>query len=205
MNIKICQYFVGKDEKYLELCHEVKKINKKYAEIQGYAYEFEYTDEDVIKTYYDGECTYKEILAYKLHFVYNNLMFGDYDLIVFLDADAAISNPTMKIEDLIDNKHELFLSRGNEITCQLVELKRIKNSINNLYIQKEILYNKYWDEIVKQYPTLYRDFEWMSVGNILFNAGFIIVKNTKKMKELFEDSLKIQYLLMDTIDRKSVV
>lgn len=203
MNVRICQYFVGNDEKYVELCHEVEKINKKYAELHGYTYHFSYQEEYLVKHFYRA-CTNKEILAYKLHFIYNNLRHDEYspvknDVIVFIDADAAISNPNIKIENLIDDEHEIFLSRGNEIACQLIELQRIKNSITNLFSQYDVLCTKYWDEIVKQYPALYRDFEWMSVGNILFNAGFIIVKNTEMMKELFEDSLKMQYLLMDTI------
>ena len=44
-------------------------------------------------------------VAYKMKFIMDHLNKQDCDYLVWIDADAAISKPTIKIEDLIDDKH----------------------------------------------------------------------------------------------------
>ena len=197
MKCKIIQYLVGKNEKYLELAKECEKINRTYAGLYGYDFVFEYMDEDKVKEQY-GKCTTKEIIAYKIKFMYDHLMKNDCDVLMFIDADAAVSKPQIKIEDLIDDQHEIFLSRGNERVAQILHLTNIRNGMIRIFSNPNQLLNEYWQDIIQR-EHLYEDLEWMSIGFILSNAGLYIIKNTDRMKNLFKDTLKAQELLMNTV------
>ena len=197
-NVKIIQYFVGTNKKYIELCHEVEKLNKTYAELYGYSYNFNYIDETIVKDYF-GQCTYKEMLAYKIKYMYDSLLKNDCDILVFIDADAAVSKPTIKIEELIDNEHDLFLSKGNDVVAVKNCLNNIKIGLKNVYSNETVLYENNWHDIIKNNIKFYEGMERMSIGCVLHNEGFYIIRNTNKMKELFKDALTIESLLMDTL------
>lgn len=143
MKCKIIQYLVGNDPKYLELAKECEKVNRTYAEHYGYDFVFEYMNGDKVKEQY-GKCTSKEIIAYKIKFMYDHLMKNDCDVLMFVDADAAISKPQIKIEDLIDEEHEIYLSRGNERVAQLIHLTNIRNGMIRIFNNPDQLLNEYW-------------------------------------------------------------
>lgn len=197
MKVKIIQLFVGEDQKYLQLCKEVEKVNRKYAELYNYEYVFEYRSMDVVKESY-GACTHREVYIYKNKFMYQHLLKDDCDILVFIDADAAVSKPQIKIEDLIDDQHEIFLSRANERVCQLIHLQNIKKGMDRIFKKPEQLFNEWWETIIAR-ENLYTDLQWMSLGYISANGGFYIIKNTENMKALFKDCMTAQELLVDTI------
>lgn len=197
MKVKIIQYLVGNDPKYLELAKQCEKINRRYADLHGYNLVFDYMDESKVKEYY-GASGREEILAYKMKFMYDHLMMNDCDLLVFIDADAAVSKPQIKIEDLIDDEHQIYLSRANEKVCQIMHLTNIRNGMIRIFNNLDQLIKEYWEDILPR-ENLYEDLEWMSLGCILANGGLYIIKNTEQMKELYRDTLKAQELLMDTV------
>ena len=121
MKIKVIQYLISNDQKYLRLAKLAEKINHNYCKINGYDFKFEYKDNE-------SNLDFEATTFYKILYINENL--NDCDYLVFIDADAAISNPTIKIENLIDDKHELFLSRGNDRLYQLITLQNLYNSIN---------------------------------------------------------------------------
>lgn len=197
--IKIIQYFVGNNEKYLELTHETEALNKKYAELYNYDYEFKYFDESVITNHF-GVCTKREIMAYKMKYIYDNLIQNDYDIIVFLDADAAVSKPTITIESLLDDEHDLYVCRGNDIQFQIDAVNTVYNEFNRLFSNApNRLVNEVWFELLKKENGngLYGALDTLASSSYLQNEGFYIVKNTEKMKELFKDIMTAELLLQD--------
>ena len=194
--VKIIQYYVGSDQRYLQVCKASKTVNQKYAKIYGYQYSFEHIPEQELINFY-GACDREKIIAYKIKLMYDNLMEQDNDVVVFIDADAAISKPTIKIEDLLDDEHDLYLSKGNQMVWQMMLLNSAKNKLNQLFNTGEFTH-VYYQNLVGKY-NLFKQFEWLSIGCIMMNAGFIIIKNTQLMRELFADCLIIQQLMMDTV------
>lgn len=89
------------------------ELNRKYCKLHGYDYIFKALKEEDMHHDLDGYLM-NEKNAFKLHiFDYRIYMIeqymNDYDYLVYLDTDAIISNPTIKIEDIIDSEHEIFL------------------------------------------------------------------------------------------------
>ena len=185
MKIKIIQYFIGNNQKYLKLCKKDEELNRKYCQLCGYDFDFIYFNAEEIKQ--EGI----DFLFYKIKFIYDYLIQKqNYDYYVFLDADAVVSNPNIKIEDLIDDKHQLFLSRGNDRFGQILALRRVYEAIiKKLSTGKQLLTCK-----IEDICNLGRDIndicEHISL-NIAFNEGFFIIKNDELMKDFFEDTLKI--------------
>ena len=176
MKIKVIQYLISNDQKYLKLAKLAEKINHNYCKINGYDFKFEYKDNE-------SNLDFEATTFYKILYINENL--NDCDYLVFIDADAAISNPTIKIENLIDDKHELFLSRGNDRLYQLITLQNLYNNLVKFLSENSgLLLTNYFHEFVDKF-NLYHDLERASLGNIFFNEGFIIVKSTNQMKEFF--------------------
>ena len=194
--IKIVQYYVGNDPEYLKLCDASITVNSKYAQAHGYKYSFQMVPEQKLINYY-GSVTYQKIIAYKIKLIYDHLMMQDKDVVVFIDADAAVSKATMKIEDLLDDKHEIYLSRGNQKLLQAMLLINAKQKLNQLFSTTDVT-NMYYEQIMKKYGFFFQ-FEWLSIGGLMLNGGFIVVKNTPLMRDLFADALSFQHLLMDTV------
>lgn len=176
MKIKIIQYLISNDNEYLQLAKLSEQINCCYCKLYNYDFKFEYKNND-------ENLNFEETTFYKIPYINNNLNNCDY--LVFIDADAAVSNPNIKIEDLIDNKHEMFFSRGNDRLYQIITLQNLYNNLLNfLKDNRKLLLTNYFHEFVDKF-NLYHDLERLSLGNIFFNEGFIIVKNTEKMNEFF--------------------
>ena len=204
--IKIISYFVGDNPEYLQLVQEAEKLNKKYAELYGYSYVFNYFDNSVISNYY-GECNSKNICSYKMKFIYDNLIKDDCDILVSLDADAVISKPQIKIEDLIDEEHDLFLSRGNDIFWQNRELKNIVSELYRLFHNNnKRSYDEFWSDIIvkENGNNLYGSLELASMGCFIHNCGLYIIKNTNLMKELFKDILAFEFIMKDNVFKSAM-
>lgn len=190
--MKIIQYFVGDDQKYLHLAKLSEEINKKYAEIHNYKYEMSYLPLSVVSDYY-GTAEWKDVIAYKIKFIYDKLCQNNEDL-AYLDADAAVNNPNMQIEMFMDKRHELFLSRGNEKWYQISILKSLFYKLTQLLLNNQ-MYLKYYDNIVRDDKDLFCFGQMLSYENFMFNEGFMIIRNTPITKKFFAECLKNQFVL----------
>lgn len=174
--IKIVQYFIGDNQKYLHLCDIVKQLNVKYCSIHGYEYQFLF----LLKPNID-------VIIFKMKYIYEQLLKQDCDYLVFLDADAAVSKPTVKIEELVDFQHELFLSRNNQrygIINVMVNLyNKLTKKINDRTGMETLEIDSFGEDI-------YGECQQLSLSNIHHNEGLYIVKNTPMMRQFFKDCVQ---------------
>ena len=81
MKIKIIQYFIGDDEKYLKLANLSEKITSMYCKIHHYDFKFDYIEND------NNKFKTKDMMTgYKIHFINDHLQLNDCDYLVFLDG-----------------------------------------------------------------------------------------------------------------------
>ena len=194
MKIKLISYLISTDQKWKQIFKVASEINTKYCELYNYNYQFKLMDESK----WDS-VTRDAKLIYKISFMYNHLLMNDCDYLVFIDADAAISKPTIKIEDLIDDKYELFLSKGNDRVGTLNLLSNLFNKLVPVLSSRDKALTMNFDqEFRKQF---YEECEFLSLDNIPFNEGFIIIKNTETMKEYFNDCLKMLNYTLNTVNK----
>lgn len=138
MKIKMIQYLTGSNPDYNKLANEVEFLNKTYCKFYGYDYEF--------LRFKEQELEWADAVEYKIKYISETLNKQEHDYVVFVDADAGIANPTIKIEDLIDNEHYLFLSKCNEryaflrdTTLALKNLSDLWQNHNDFFIQSFLM------------------------------------------------------------------
>ena len=200
MKVKLIQYNFGYDSKYMQLCKLTEQINKKYCDLHGYDHEFDYLDTKILEDLY-GKLDWSLACVYKLQWVYEKLIKQDADYLIQLDADAVVSNPNIKIEDLIDDKHQLFLSKGNERVYLANSLISLYKKLVNVLNDKTNIENKDYTELVKQYD-LFSNCEILSDGWIFHNEGLYIIKNTPLIREFFKDCVDvIKYFIHRVFER----
>lgn len=191
MKIKMVQFFIGNNQKYLELSKVCEQINKKYCQIYGYDYQCQYkTWQDTKKEgfAFDDSNGGGVIGVYKMFFLHKLLeKKQDYDFYVFLDSDAAVSKPTIKIEDLIDDTHQFFVAYGNDRFGAMWTIQTMVNAINQK-LQSINVQTMSIQEFL-QFPDNIQNLFYHIGDNICFNEGFLIIKNTETMKDFFNDCL----------------
>lgn len=195
-------------DNYYALTTIFKELTQIYCDKHNYAFEFKYiTNKDLLpiinnKKQYnilnnltEEQERFENIVLYKVLMTKNELEKEDSEYIVFIDSDAIISNPNIKLEDLIDNEHEIWLSLGNYEYDLNFNLKNLVNSIqfllaknnseylNALFINTKFGYNKLFTEKNIDLNNL---FKLLNCMNGAFNEGVFIVKNTFKMRQLFK-------------------
>lgn len=186
MTVKFVQYFVqGEEKSYRTLAELSKEINSKYCQVYNYKYQYEEFDKQTIVDEF-GQFNWDMAVAYKMKFLMDHLNKQDCDYLVWIDADAAISKPTIKIEDLIDDKHQLFFSRGNDIYDQVYFITNTYDKFHSLLF-KEDIYNEFYDQTLMKKYDLFKWCEGFSTNYIKFNEGLYIIKNTQKMRQFFTD------------------
>ena len=79
-----------------------REINEKYAELHGYDYKWETFS-------VPKDADFSEVTVFKFKYILK--YFDMYDIITFIDADAAINLPHVNIESLIDNEHYIYLAQ----------------------------------------------------------------------------------------------
>ena len=185
MTVKVVQYFVEeKKEDYKKLAQLSKEINQKYCQLQHYNYQFHQLKKELFVDLF-GQFNWDYIVAYKLYFIQQQLEKNDADYIVFIDADAAVSKPQIRIEDLIDEQHQLFLSRANDKTFVRNTFNELCRRLIKVVNRPEVLKQPNYDwEIVRYiFPVCQRACQ----GWNYWNEGLFVVKNTDLMKQFFND------------------
>lgn len=200
MKIKVVAFFVDcGNQKYLKLCKACEEVDREYCKLHGYDLEFTYLKKQDVIDFFGGR---EDVVIehYKIPFIKQQLDKQDADYVVVLDTDATISKPTIKIEDLVDDKHDMFLSRGNEKVLQINLLVEVYNKIHQI-LQREqtehYLVNNYYDQTIMKEYDFFRLFEWLSMGYLQHNEGFMIFKNTQLMRDFWSDCRKYQEIFIN--------
>lgn len=189
MKIKIVQMFIpGQKQEYIKLANISKEINQKYCKLHGYDFQFvELEQEWIVKEL--GGFGWNQMAAFKQKFLADHLT--DCDYMVWIDADAAVSNPNIKIEDLIDDKHDFFLSRGNDQFLQQMVFKTIYDRVHTILFRDNRFNTEFFsEEMLKQYD-LFRYFETYSSSCIQFNQGLYVIKNSPIMHQFLEQTWEV--------------
>lgn len=186
MKLKIVQFYCGNDPTYQELIKVVSELNSKYCEKQGYEYSFDHIERQDVDNYINTNNFRWCINAYKFKVINKHLNENDCDYLVFMDADAVVSNPTIKIENLIDNQHHIFFSRSDSKHDQQLHMVDLAQKMNVIF-QKKLLVTNYFDEFTDGF-YLFHNFERLMVGYLFMNEGFMVIKNDNLMKDFFKDA-----------------
>lgn len=200
---------------YTKIVEFYNLLVKKYCDMHNYQFEFKEIDNndliDIEEQLIDDwrilddttmDIKTTQIVLYKIKYVKEVLERNEDEYVAFFDADALPSNPNIKLEEFIDDEHEMFIPPGNKymdyisaaniFAPTLVEI--FNNKDHNLDIlcnQPPLLVEKIQNEKHIDILEKIHEFEKLFTG---FNQGLFIVKNTPKMKKLFSlmcDNYKI--------------
>jgi hypothetical protein len=173
-------------------------INEKYAELNNYSYIFEtfnlnnsYEWEDLI----NDETNLFKLKCYFKRYELLEKYFNEFDYLVWLDSDIVINNPNIKIENLIDNEHNLFLCADSGIfafTTLLIQAaatlqKYLKD--NNLTYLKDPVNQLQEIKNFGNTPIL-KDLRAIIANPQGLNSGFMIFKTTNLIKDFLNDFKK---------------
>lgn len=189
MKIKIIQFYCGDDPVYKELVDVVADLNGEYCKRYNYKYCFEHVSREDVDNYINTNIFRWNINAYKFKVINDHLRMDDCDYLVYMDADAVVSNPTIKIEDLIDQDHSIFFSRSDSKYDQQMHMIDLGNKLNAVY-QQRLLQTNYFDEFTDKFQ-FYLSFERLMIGYLFMNEGLIVIKNNQLMKDFFTDADKL--------------
>ena len=186
MKIKVVQFYIpGQKKEYRTLANISKEINQKYCKLHGYEYKFVQMPQSQIVRELGG-FTWNKMAAYKQKFFMDELK--DCDYLVWIDADAAVSKPQIKIEDLIDDQHDLFFSRGNEMWLQQMIINTLYDKLHTIIFRDQRFHTEIFDaNMVKEYD-LFKYLETYSNSCIQFNQGLYIFRNSPIMHQFLEQS-----------------
>ena len=105
----------------LEFINEMIALNKKYCNLYNYDFIFDKFNPDEV--HHDWEDlaingTDKDIFKLKIYYHRYELFkkyIDNYDYLVSFDSDICVNNPLIKIEDLIDNEHDIFIAQDTTL------------------------------------------------------------------------------------------
>ncbi len=131
MKIVVAQFWT----KNLSYAKYTKAINEKYCDEQGYIYHVE-EDDDKIKSSIIG----RAFTWYKPKFLLDVIEKHNPDYVLFLDADAIVSDDSYRIEDFIDENYECVVTMDHGPSRMNAGVLLFKNS----EWTKEFL-QRWWD------------------------------------------------------------
>ena len=187
MNIAFLQFSNTSSEKYNEMVKVNQSIIKKYCNIHCYDYIFENIHSSMILN---------DMFFHKFEMILNYI--DKYDYLVWIDNDAVPINPNISIEKIIDEKHDVFISKDVMVRREYQWLDMIHNVLAN--IRKQI--NKfYFNDIMTLHNELVKHklpfLNW--IKKIAFNphgfcAGFFIIKSSEIGKSILKEALSLKEL-----------
>ena len=200
MKIKVVQ-FSNIDDEVSQLS---KEINSRYCELNNYDYEFENFNYEPLKCQSiielaeksddnDNKANINAITSHKYEIILKDLK--KYDYICWIDVDACFNNPYRKIEDLIDEKHELFLSKDSGLIAPtiftinsaiIIQKFLNENKLNYIpdfqFFSKKIKELTKFDILAKMQSTVFNP--------LGLNTGFMIFRNSNESEIFLEDCKK---------------
>ena len=184
-----------------ELVQIFKELTQKYCNQHKYEFIFKNITIDDLQPIIENKNKYEflnvkcniwhDICLYKIFMIKNELIKDDSEYIALFDTDAIISNPNIKLEEFIDDEHEMFVCQSNNYYDIPQYLNKFVNCFNSFIHDEECLneFLKNKNEIIKFNKKYNCDFfktlTDLTFTQTTFNEGFFIVKNTKTMKDFF--------------------
>lgn len=178
--------------------NEMFALNKKYAEIHNYTYIFNqiklnqklYEWQDLI--YHEENLN--KLKAYITRYQLFEKYINDFDYLVYMDSDAVINNPNIKIEDLIDDTHDLFVGPDCGIFTITVHLVQSAVTVINYLRKNNLSYLKDPDKELEQLKIfdipIKTALKNISTNTMGLNSGFMIIKCSDIIKKFLEDYKK---------------
>lgn len=197
---------IDNSDKYLQCTELFNLLTKKYCDIHGYSFEFKYINDNDLAPIVENKKRYpclvslnekqerfENIVLYKLLLTRDALLANDSEYVAFLDPDAFISNPNVSLDEFIDNEHEFWMSPGNAEFDRRNLLNDFFNLANKLFSDNDALVSviKDWNNGFAEFKKTYEIdvdglFKILAAQPLVFNEGFFIVKNTERMKNMFQ-------------------
>lgn len=159
----------------------------------GYNYSFDLFNESVLNNFLDEEifCIEKpwdRACIFKYQYLLDQLNSCEEDYLVYVEYDACFCNTIKKLEDYIDDEHDIFYSRCNwswdvnnylkNVNTMVQEINKNLNDICNYETCSKTFFNN-----INSYLTI--------AHNIFFcNEGFYILKNSEITKEFLRAIVK---------------
>lgn len=216
MKIKVIQFDTRINNETIEFG---KELNKKYCAINNYDYEFEYFKYDESKylnifEFFNGD-GYKDkrkdffgIAYHKYELLEQNI--NNYDYIVFLDSDAVFVNPKIKIEDLLNNQSDIYLSQDCTILANTFFLysatMQIQQYCNTYYCQYIKDFKNFANNTVDDANrSVLRRIGGVWTNPAGINSGFIIMKNSNISKEFLNDCKKYYKLFENAMEDQGCI
>lgn len=209
------QSYDGKTEIYKKIADMFIEMTQIYSDIHGYDFKFNFIKDDDLKPIIENknkfQCLknntdegeiFENTVLYKILMTRDELEKNDSEFVVFFDCDAIVSNPNIKLETFIDNKHEMFVSPGNNEHHYRNSLNVLSKEIQLFFNDKECLEYALYDfkKLNECFKSKYQGLDLNQLFKNMvgcfstFNEGFFIVKNTDKMKDLFNVMCENFYL-----------
>ena len=193
MNIAFLQFSNKSNEQYTKLTKLSKEINSKYCEINHYHYIYEEIDSSIKE---------HDMYFHKFEMILKYI--DQYDYIVWCDIDAIPINPNKTIESILDNKHEIFISKDVAIRDQTKFLKYI---FIMLELQLTNSHSVYLPDL-KNFFNFMKDKQGLPAFNFIwqiacnphgFCNGFFILKSTQIVKNIIQNCLNSKKLFKNII------
>ena len=195
--IKVIQY----DNRFPnEITLLAKEINEKYCSINGYDYSFESKDIDLndYKEYLDFyENEHQAKIAFLMYqkYVYIEKYLNDYDYICYLDSDAVFVNPNIRIESLLNKRHDIFITQDCGMLASTFFVYSCFNQIYTYCQNNKLQYIKNFKEFSKNVKdeegrSILQRLNTVSTNPNGLNSGFLLIKNSYKTKEFLSDYKK---------------
>lgn len=178
--------------------NKMLQYNKKYADLYNYTFIFDNFNINQVQYQWqqliiNNQNLFKLRLYYHRFQLFEKYM-DDFDYLVSIDSDIIINNPTIKIEDLIDNQHDIFIGQDGGIFATSMHLLNSANIVykyltNNNLAYLTDPYKNLTDLKVFEIP-IRKALKNISTNTDGLNCGFIIIKCSKIIKTFIEDFKK---------------
>lgn len=191
---------------YESLAGIFRELTERYCSAHGYGFLFREISDSDLEPIVRGKGKYgflppldekqepfDDIILYKLLLVRDELLKGDSEYVVFMDADAIISNPNVTLDEFIDGQHEIWLSPGNlefDIRQAYLRLLKVCQTLASDKAKMGMVVSpdpKRGYEQLREGSGIDLNGIFKSMSSIVggFNEGFFIVRRTENMKNLF--------------------
>ena len=167
------------DEEYLKIS---KQLCKKYSELHDYDYKF---------ITIDSTENIKMAWSKKLDIIYKELKsLPENEYLVYIDTDIFINLYNKKLEEYIEeDKYQIYIGVDSTNTGNKLVLHLISKIFDKQYNESMSLYSYLTNtKCTFEHCSTYDELFQLIVNPYGFNSGFIIIKNTKLMLELIQDS-----------------
>ena len=194
--------FLQFDSRMNENINSILNVNKKYCQLHNYNYIFKLIKKEdiynpIFEQYlYDLSDYYRQLINicyYKFTMIEQYM--NNYDYLVYGDSDVIINNPNIKIEDLIDNQHDIYMFRDQGQFVTTKNTLNAANAISKYCNQMKIPYIKNPLETLQKIK-IFNESVYSVLCKVVINpeglsAGFMIINcNSKLLKEFIIDFKK---------------